>query len=161
KMRKQKSKSNQIELSKDSLKMIQTSKWWFGLTVVAFIVIAAYTGYDIYQSAMPYNGKVSWVIQHIRSEREVPFTRKNIYEDGLLGLIEDVNQKVELPDELYLSNEVDLSFTKEGQITKFYGFIYGKNTKGETDTFFLSYDEKKKKNIQIYLDNYLKADYNN
>lgn len=159
KMRKQKSKSNQIELSKDSLKMIQTSKWWFGLTVLAFIFITSYTGYDIYQSAIPYNGKLSWVIQQIRSEREVPFTRKNIYEDGLLGLIEDVNQKVELPDELYLSNEVDLSFTKEGQITKFYGFIYGKNTKGETDTFLLSYDEKKNQNLQIYLDNYLEATY--
>src|SRR5699024_12240932 len=60
----------------------------------------------------------------------------------------------------YITNELNLSYNQDGEITKFYGFLYGQSVKGETETFLLSYDKKKNTNIQIYLDNYLEATYN-
>lgn len=157
KIRKQKNK--QSVRPKYSFRIIQISKWWFRLAVLIFFFITLYTGYDIYESSIPYNGKLSWMIQRVHSEKEIPFTHNNIYNNGLHGLLEDVSQKIELPEELYIADDVSLSFTQEGQITKFYGFLYGKNTVGETETFLLSYDEKKDQNLQIYLDNYLEATY--
>ena len=145
-----------IQLSK----MMQISKWWFRLAILMILLITSFTGYKIYQSSIPYNGKLSWVLQKARTEREVPFHHNNIYENGLLGLIEDVNQEVDLPKKLYITNELNLSYNQDGEITNFYGFLYGQSVKGETETFLLSYDKKKNTNIQIYLDNYLEATYN-
>lgn len=133
------------------------SKWGYRITITVILLVTSYTSYDIYQSSIPFNGKLSWYIHQIQSQREIPYTHNNIYEDGLLGLLEDVNRKVELPEELYISDDVTLSFTNDGQIIDFYGFLYGKNKKGETETFLLSYDGNKK--IQVSLDNYLEKTY--
>src|SRR5699024_12879832 len=57
-------------------------------------------------------------------------------------------------------NELNLSYNQDGEITKFYCFLYSQGVRGETETFLLSYDKKKNTNIQIYLDNYLEATYN-
>lgn len=133
------------------------SKWWFRIAVIVILLITGFTSYDIYQSSIPYNGKLSWYIHEIQTKKEVVYTHNNIYEDGLAGLIEDMNKKIELPEDLYIANDVTLSFTKAGRIIDFYGFLYGKNKKGETETFLLSYDGNQK--IQVSLDNYLEETY--
>jgi len=135
------------------------SKWWYRVTIMAIFFITFYTGYDIYQSSIPYNGKLSWYVHQIQSQKKIPYTHNNIYEDGLFGLIEDINKKIKLPEEIYIANDVALSFKEDGQITNFYGFLYGKNEKGETETFLLSYDEKQSEEIQVSLDNYLEETY--
>ena len=100
---------------------MQISKWWFCLAILMILLITSFTGYVIYQSSIPYNGKLS-CSSKARTEREVPFHHNNIYENGLLGLIEDVNQEVDLPKKLYITNELNLSYNQDGEITKFYGF---------------------------------------
>ena len=61
-------------------------------------------------SAVPFNGKLSWVINELQSSRRVRLVHNNIYEDGLDGLLEDIRGKVDLPEKLCLVNSFNLHF---------------------------------------------------
>ncbi|MCG4470989.1 hypothetical protein L0P50_19195, partial [Lawsonibacter sp. DFI.6.74] len=76
-------------------------------------------------------GKLSWVIERLKSERKVKFENNNIYEDGVGGIFEDINKKYKLPKELYMSDNFSLKFKSDGTITSFDTFIYGKDDKGK------------------------------
>lgn len=158
KMRKQKSEATPDKLHNNT---IMISKWWFYTALVALSLITAATGFHIYESSIPYNGRLSWYLESWRSEREVPFEHENnIYTDGLNGLMAAIDEEVKLPENLYVNDEVTLTFNQDGEITDFYGFLYGRNAQNTTETFLISYEQDKSKNIKIHLDNYLEATYN-
>lgn len=140
-------------------KVPEVIRWWSYLAPLLVGVITLSTGYHIYQSSIPYNGRLSIYLQEFNSEREVAFERNNIYEDGLDGLVEAVNEEVDLPEALYIAEDVSLTFTSDGEITNFYGFLYGQNETGRTETFLITYDEKKSNQLEIHLDNYVDATY--
>jgi hypothetical protein len=89
----------------------------------------------------------------------VAFEENNIYADGLHGLTEALNEEVNLPHELYVAEEVSLTFTDEGEITDFYGFLYGKDDAGDTKTFLVTYDQGQSEDLSVHLDNYVDATY--
>ena len=67
-------------------------------------------------SAVPFNGKLSWVINELQSSRRVRLVHNNIYEDGLDGLLEDIRGKVDLPEKLCLVNSFNLHFRADGTV---------------------------------------------
>ena len=138
---------------------VKVNRWWSYIALLLIGVISLFTGYHIYQSSIPYNGKLSRYLQEFHSEREVAFERNNIYTDGLNGLVEAVSEEVDLPEELYIAEDVSLNFTSEGEITEFYGFLYGQNETGNTETFLITYDENQSDKLEIRLDNYVDATY--
>lgn len=140
-------------------KIMQVIRLWSYIAPLVISGITLFTGYHIYQSAIPYNGKLSWYLQEFYSEREVAFDRNNIYEDGLNGLTEAVSEEVDLPEELYIAEDVSLTFTSDGEITDFYGFLYGEDEAGDTETFLITYDVNQSDKLEIHLDNYVDATY--
>lgn len=106
----------------------------------------------IIRSAIPYNGKLSWYLQEIKNTRNVEFVHNNIYEDRLSGILEDVEQKVTLPEKLCLATSFSLHFQPNGTIISFDTMIKGFDEEGNyVDSYLISYDRNKSDKIRIDL----------
>lgn len=132
-------KTKKFDQTDTRLKSIST--YWFYSALILLFSITATTGYFIYQSAQPYNGKLSWVVDDLINTKKVTLEHQNIYENDLEGIFTDIQSKVDLPKELYVSNDLSLTFNSAGNITSLYTLIYGKNQKGEFEAFLISLDE--------------------
>lgn len=140
---------------------LSNSKLWVCITIIIISLMTSFYGIKIYKSATNYGGKLAWVIQRAKNERKVKFDKDNIYEDGVAGIFEDINEKFELPEKLYLSNNLNVKFKKDGTITYFETFIYGKDKKGKEKTFLILYDKDKSEDIKLILNGVANADYSN
>ncbi|ALV22805.1 WD40/YVTN/BNR-like repeat-containing protein [Carnobacterium antarcticum] len=130
------------------------SKLWVMVSTISLVVITFATGINIYQSGTNLQGKLAFVIEDLFNKRKVEFVHDNVYKDDLDGLFADLQTKIDLPNELYLSNHFDLTFTKDGQITSLYSFLYGLNDDGEIKSFLIDYDRSKSNDITVYLNGY-------
>lgn len=133
---------------------------WNVIAIVIIIISTLFYGYKIVYSAIPYNGKLSWYLQDLKNKRTVEFQHNNIYEDGIEGIFSDINEKIDLPEELYVSTSFSLNFNVNGTITSFDTFLYGKDEEGELKTFLITYDNSKSKEITLYLNGEANADFN-
>ena len=78
--------------------------------------------------------------------------RDNVYESGVSGIFEDLGEKIDLPEELYIINPFSLTYGGDGEILKFYGFFWGKDEGGEEHTYLLDYDRAKDRRMTVWLD---------
>lgn len=124
-----------------------------GITLICFGVITTYYGFLIYQSAQPFKGKLSWFIDDIKHKKTVELKHDNIYSDGIQGLFNDLNTKLELPAELYLSTSFSLYFTPDGTIQNVDTFLYGWDEYGNKRSYLITYDREKSENMTVYQDN--------
>ena len=76
------------------------------ISFMGFAVITLYYGPLIYRSAQAYEGRLSWYIDEAKHKRSVELVHDNIYSDGIQGLFDDLGEKLELPEELYLSHKL-------------------------------------------------------
>jgi hypothetical protein len=127
------------------------SKFMFLLSMTSLILITFATGTSIYQSGTNFQGRLAFVIDDVFNHRKVKFTQDNLYKDNLDGLFEDLEAKIDLPKDLYISNHFELTFNKEGQITSLYSHLYGLDEKGKKKTFLIDYDRSKDKHIFVTL----------
>ena len=103
-------------------------------------------------SAVPFNGKLSWVINELQSSRRVRLVHKNIYEDGLDGILEDIRGKVDLPEKLCLVNSFNLHFRADGTVETLYTFVKGfDENENFVDSYLISYDAADSDKITIWL----------
>lgn len=103
-------------------------------------------------SAVPFNGKLSWVINELQSSRRVRLVHNNIYEDGLDGILEDIRGKVDLPEKLCLVNSFNLHFRADGTVETLYTFVKGFDENGNfVDSYLISYDAADSDKITIWL----------
>lgn len=103
-------------------------------------------------SAVPFNGKLSWVINELQSSRRVRLVHNNIYEDGLDGLLEDIRGKVDLPEKLCLVNSFNLHFRADGTVETLYTFVKGFDENGNfVDSYLISYNAADSDKITIWL----------
>ncbi|MDR2889195.1 MAG: hypothetical protein LBV33_05070 [Lachnospiraceae bacterium] len=118
---------------------------------IALLFVACFVGLIIY-SAIPFNGALSWKIDDLLNKRTVTFNHNNIFEDGAGGLLTDLDQALNLPEELYISNQYRISFDEEGMVRDAYLFIYGRDEKGETRTYLADYNAALSNKITVFLD---------
>ncbi|MDN6195505.1 MAG: hypothetical protein L0I93_03325 [Atopostipes suicloacalis] len=130
------------------------AKTYYYFAILTLIVVSSFTAYDVYQSSIPFQGKLSWVIEDLKSTRKVDFKRNNVFEYGVEGILQDIQEEIDMPKELFISNEFSISFNKEGTITSIYSSIYGENEEYETETFLVSYDADEEDQISVLLDGY-------
>lgn len=152
-----------LELTKkvsSSPQNISFSKLWFFIACFILFATTFITSIRIYKSAIPYNGKLSWFIQDLKDKRQISFVHNNIYENGIEGIFDEIESKINLPEDLYLSSNFKLKFRKDGTITSFDTYVYGKDKKDQIESFLISYDEKKSKKIIVYLNGFVEADFN-
>lgn len=136
-------------------KWIGISKTWLLLALFLFLSTTFYTGYRIYQSGIKYQGKLSWFIDDLKNKRKIKFVHNDIYEDNIEGIFKDIRERISLPEDLYLSSNFSLRFDKNGKISSFDTYLYGRDDKGENQSFLISYDSKKDKDIIVYLRGYV------
>lgn len=134
-------------------------KTWYSIAIFILISITLVTGANIYKSGTNLNGKLAWFIHDLKNKRQIEYIHNNVYVDGLQGLFLDIEEKVELPEELYVSNEFRLEFDNNGEVNYIYTYLYGKNEKGETQSFLISYDRSKDEDIIVLLGGYVDADF--
>lgn len=103
-------------------------------------------------SAVPYNGRLSWALDELWSSRKVRLVHNNIYEDGLDGILEDIREKVDLPEKLCLVNSFNLHFRADGTVETLYTFVKGFDEDGNfVDSYLIDYDASVSDNITIWL----------
>lgn len=127
--------------------------------LIGALVITAFYGYRTVRTGVNYNGKLSWKLQDIQSKRSVTLEKDNLYQDGVRGILDAMREKTELPEQLYVANRFELRFQDDGTITEIYAFLYGKDAKGNTRSYLISYDKETSDKLVFYLDGYANADY--
>lgn len=132
---------------------------WNCIIILIIVLITCFYGVKIYHSAINYNGKLSWYLHDLKSKRTVKLEHNNIYESGIDGIIADINKKIHMPEKLYVASNFSLNFDSIGKITSFDTFLYGKNNKGDLETYLISYNSNKSENITIYLNGNANANY--
>lgn len=135
-------------------------KVWYYIGLFILISTTVVTGTNIYKSGTNFQGKLAWFIHDLKNKREIEFIHDNIYYDGLEGLFKDLEEKIPLPEELYVANEFRLKFDKDGGIHQIYAYLYGKDEEEETQSFLISYDRNKSGDMIVYLNGYVDADFN-
>ncbi|MER2175938.1 MAG: hypothetical protein ABS911_14785, partial [Carnobacterium sp.] len=90
-----------------SPRSIRRSKFLFLFSVNSFLLITLASGISLYQSGTNSQGRLAFVIQDYLKSSDVQFVHNNIYKAGLNGLFEDLETKYDLPEELYVSNQVE------------------------------------------------------
>ncbi|PGL72832.1 glycosyl hydrolase [Bacillus sp. AFS055030] len=136
-------------------------KAWKWISIILFVAITLFYGVNIYKSATNFGGKLAWYIESLKNERSIKFEHNNIYQYGVEGIFEDIDNKHKLPKKLYMENNFSLKFNSNGIITSFDTFVYGKNDDGKEESFLITYDKNKSKNITVYLNGYAAPTYNN
>lgn len=137
------------------------SRMWKCISLIIILTITLFYGVKIYKSATNYGGKLAWVIKRVQSEKSITFNKNNIYQHGVKGIFEDINKKYKLPEKLYMSNDLSVKFEKDGTITYFETFIYGKDENEKEKTYLIYYDKNKSKDIKLILDGIVNSDYSN
>lgn len=94
--------------------------------------------------------KVSDTSRKIKNKLTTKLEHDKIYEDGIEGILVDINKVVQTPKDLYVANYFRLTFNNKGIIETFYGDIYGKNDKGEAVEYGILYESDKSKEISIF-----------
>ena len=133
---------------------------WNNIAIIIMIIITLFYGVKIYHSAINYNGKLSWFLSDLKNKKVVSFEDNNIYESGVEGIFTDINKEIELPKDLFVSDSVSLEFDSNGMITSFNAYLYGKDSDGKLESYLITYDKNKSKNITIILNGYVNTDYN-
>lgn len=135
-------------------------KTWYFTALFILLLTTTIVGINVYKSGVPFKGRLSWFIHDLKNKKEIAFIHNNIYDDGLEGLFKDIGKRVNLPEELYLANKLQLEFDKDGEINSIYTYLYGKDDKGETRSFLISYNRDKSRNLVVYLNGHVNDDYN-
>lgn len=125
------------------------------------IILIIFSGIKIYKDSNTYGTKTYRIVHKIKSEREIKFEKNNIYEYGVKGIFDDINKKCKLPSKMYMSNDLNIKFNKDGKITYFETLIYGKDKEGEDKSYLIYFDKNKSNSIKVIMDEAVNVSYSN
>lgn len=125
---------------------------WFWIETVTLLVMTVYFGGRVVYSAIPYNGALSWKIDEWRNQKEITLVHQNVFEDGVDGILTDLDKALDLPDELYISNPFEITFDKNGTIQSISAFIYGKNEEERKKTYLIHYNADNSDKMTVWID---------
>lgn len=131
----------------------------FWIEIIIFIAGTIYFGGRIIYSAIPYHGALSWVFDERMQKKEIKLEHTNFFEDGAEGVLTDLENVLDLPENLYIANQYKMTFDKEGTIQTIDTFLYGKNEEGETKTYLVNYEAEKNANMTVWVNGEVKDAY--
>lgn len=135
------------------------NKKLFYMEMILLIAATLFFGGRIVYSAIPYHGALSWELDEWMHKKEVELKHNNLFEDGVEGVLMDLDEALELPEELYIANKFQVSFNGNGTIQSIYTFIYGKNEAGEKKTCLIDYDTDSSNNMTVWIDGNVNGEY--
>jgi len=132
---------------------------WPYIAIITIVLITSVYGVKIYNSAINFNGKLSWYLHDLENKKTINLEHNNIYDSGIEGIFADINKEVQMPENLYVSDSFSLKFDSNGIVTSFDTYLYGKNDKDELESYLISYDSSKSEKITVYLNGYVNVNY--
>lgn len=129
------------------------------MELVVILGITVFFGYKIYESSVSFNGKLSWYLSEKQSSCEITLEHNNFLEDGVEGIIKDLDDKLDLPDDLYVANYVQIDFKSDGTITSIYALLYGKSQDDTKKTYLIDYDIDDGDKMTVWLDGNVNTEY--
>lgn len=131
---------------------------WLG--AAAGVIVTVYFGGRIIYSGLTYNSALAWKIDEWRRQEKIELTHSNFFDTGAEGVLEDLDQALDLPEELYIVNQFQMTFDGNGTIQTIYAFLYGKDADGDTRTYLIDYDAETGTDMTVWKDGQADADYN-
>lgn len=126
--------------------------FWKIPAAVCLIAITLVGAAGVIRAGTPYNGRLSWYLDELKNTRWVTLEHDNVIKDGMDGVLEDIRQKVRLPDKICLVNSFNLHFAPDGTIRTLYAFINGYDEEGHfVDSCLISYDAGQSAKVRIDL----------
>ena len=135
------------------------NKKLFYTEMILLIAATLFFGGRIVYSAVPYHGALSWKLDEWMRKKEVELEHNNLFEDGVEGILMDLDEALQLPEELYIANKYQVSFDENGTIQRIYAFIYGKNEAGEKKTYLIDYDADSSNDMTVWIDSNVNGEY--
>lgn len=129
-----------------------TKKKIFYIEIVGILLVTLFFGGRIVYSAIPYHGALSWKVDEWINKKEIPLEHNNLYKTGVEGILEDLNEKLDLLEKLYISNKCQITFDKNGTIHDISAFLYGKDEGGKKNTYLIEYDAENSDFITVWTD---------
>ncbi len=114
------------------------SAYWFWFAVVAVIGTTIYTGYQTYVISQWWGTPLHRRIHEWRTQTTIDLEEVNIIEQGLNGLLADIDEAIHLPEKLYASSTVEVAFNREDDLVSLYMPIMGENEEGLFESFLIS-----------------------
>ncbi len=131
----------------------------FMIEILIVMIATFFFGGCVIYSAIPYHGALSWKMDEWMREKRVKLEHNNIFEYGLEGILKDLEEALDLPEELYIANKCQVTFDKNGTIQSIYAFLYGKNEAGEKKTYLIDYDADKSHKMTVWTDGNVNGEY--
>ena len=122
------------------------------IEILTFVVATIFFCGCIVYAAIPYHGALSWKLDELRHKREVAFEHTNVFEDGVEGILSDLDKALDLPKELYVSGSFQVTFDAAGTVQNIDTVLYGKNTAGQSRTYLITYDVNQSDRMTVWLD---------
>lgn len=146
-------------VSKVSIDYGTASKLWLIIAGLAVFSSTLEVSTSVHQNASALREEVTSYVEDLKNTRQVKFDQDNLYEDRLKGLFENVQEEISLPQELYLANDFELTFNREGKILSLSSSVYGLNEKNEKESYLIEYDCSQGNDIQVRLTESIGTDY--
>ncbi|MGI6011632.1 MAG: WD40/YVTN/BNR-like repeat-containing protein [Ruminococcus sp.] len=127
----------------------RTALWAQGIFV--FVLTVYFAGRIIY-AAIPYHGALSWKLDEWMRQKEVRLYHNNLFADGVEGILEDLDNALDMPEELYIANQFQVAFDEKGVVDTLYTFLYGQEEDGDTRTYLVDYDADRSENMTVWVD---------
>ena len=109
--------------------------------LLIFVLLTGYAGRQIYESAQPYYGKLSWILEEMRNTKKIAFEERDFSRYGLSGIVTALEEGAGLPEdsELYTANTFSVTIAADGQIEAIDGYLY--TLSGEApQSYLITYD---------------------
>lgn len=149
------SKRHKEEVISDNNRRIKL----FRLEIIILVLATLYFGGSIIYSAIPYNGALSWELDELLRKKEIKLVHNNFFVDGVEGVLLDLDDALDMPEELFIVNKYQMTFDESGIIQSIYTFLYGKDKKGETRTYLVDYNAEKDEHISVWVDGSANTNY--
>lgn len=146
-------------IGKTDVNRKKISRKFFYMEIAIFIAASIWFAGKIVYSAIPYHGALSWKIDEWMRKKEVKLEHTNLFEDGADGFLQDIDEALNLPKELYIANQCQIKFSKDGTIQYIYAFLYGKNEKGEKKTYLIDYNAEDSHYMTVWIDGNANGEY--
>lgn len=152
------SKRYKLKENKESTEVMKDGKK-ISNTILSFILCTLLFGGLIIYSAIPYHGALSWKIDEWLHKKETILEHDNLFEDGVEGVLTDLEAELDLPEELYIANKFQVTFDENGVIQSIYAFIYGKEDNEEKKTYLIDYNADVSHSMTVWIDGNVNGQY--
>ena len=127
--------------------------------LLIFVLLTGYAGRQIYESAQPYNGKLSWILEEMRNTKKIAFEERDFSRYGLSGIVTALEEEAGLPEdsELYTANTFSVTIA-DGQIEAVDGYLY--TLSGEApQSYLITYDAAESPDMTVRLNGAVHTEY--